>query len=244
MNILDRRPLPAQLHDRILALVQEENYRPGEKLPSEQEFATRFGVSRITVREALKRLEEERLILCRHGVGRFVSPELSGILSEALTDLKSVQQMAKELAIPLQTRVLKVQEELPEERVRNALNLETGNSVVVVERVRLSGDQPVIYSIDIFPRRMMTGNIDEIDYSESLLQVMEKSWSTRLVYAKAVLSAEVLPEDVSRRIGMERCEAWIRLEQVNYDTADKPMLFSIDYHRGDKFQFHVLRRRR
>lgn len=244
MDLLDRRPLSAQLRDRIWDMVQREHYRTGDRLPSEQKLAARFGVSRTTIREALKTLEEERFLLCRHGVGRFMAPGPSGVLSETITDLNSVTEMARSLATSISTQVLSLREELPEAVVRTRLNLEPGVAVVVLERVRLAQDEPVIYSIDIFPRHLVDGELRAEEFAGSLLSVMEGQWNTWLVYSKAVINAVNLNAELSGRIGVPDRIPWILLEQVNYDAQDRPVLYSKDYHRGDKFQFHVLRRRR
>jgi GntR family transcriptional regulator len=244
MNSFNRRPLAAQLRDRIWAMVQEEHYRPGDQLPSEQKLTARFGVSRATIREALKILEEERLVLCRHGVGRFVAPGPSGVLSGAITDLQSVTEMSRELATLVSTQVLSLREELPDQVVRTRLHLEPGMAVVILERVRLAQDEPVIYSKDVFPRNIVVGELHPEEFAGSLLSIMEGAWKTRLAYSKAVISAVMLDAELSQRIGAPDCIPWIMLEQVNYDVQDHPVLYSEDYHRGDKFQFHVLRRRR
>lgn len=244
MPALDRRPLAAQLRDQIWQLVQEEHYRTGDQLPSEQQLAARFSVSRATVREALKALEEERLIICRHGVGRFVAPGPSGVLSEAITNLNSVTEVARSLATPISTQVLSLREELPEDVVRTRLNLEPGVAVVILERVRLANDEPVIYSTDIFRRSIVVGELCPDEFAGSLLSLMEGRWNAYLAYSKAVISAVVLDSDLSQCIGVPEGVPWILLEQVNFDAQDHPVLYSKDYHRGDRFQFHVLRRRR
>jgi len=244
MSPLDRRPLAAQLRDQIWQIVQEEHYRTGDKLPSEQQLAARFSVSRATVREALKALEEERLIICRHGVGRFMAPGPSGVLSVAITNLGSVTEMARSLATPISTQVLSLREELPDAVVRTRLNREPGVAVAVLERVRLANKDPVVYSIDIFPRSIVAGELYPEEFAGSLLSVMEGQWNTWLAYSKAIISAVSLDAGLSERIGVPDSIPWILLEQTNYDAQDRPVLYSKDYHRGDKFQFHVLRRRR
>jgi GntR family transcriptional regulator len=244
MAVLDRRPLALQLRDQIWSLVQRGHYRTGDQLPSEQELVTRFGVSRSTVREALKILEEERFILCRHGLGRFVAPGVSGVLTEGITNLQSVTEMASEQAMPVSTEVLAMREELPDELVRARLALAPGVAVVLLERIRRAGGEPVIYSVDIFPRTIVVGELRVEDFAGSLLAVMEGEWNAALAYSKAVISAVTLEKGLSERIGVPDFAPWILLEQVNFTAQDRPVLYSRDYHRGDKFQFHVLRRRR
>ena len=240
----DRRPLAVQLRDRIWEAVQEGDYKTGERLPSEQEFAARFGVSRATVREALKILEEERVVICRHGVGRFLAPDPSSVLSEEITHLKSVTEMAQALGITASTRVLSMCEEPAEDPVRTHLALEPGSTIVILERVRLTHGKPVIYSLDVFPRRLVIGELRREDFTGSLISIMEGEWGAKLAYAKSTLSAVMLDPELSRRIAVPEGIPWILMEQVNYDPQDRPILYSKDYHRGDKIQFRVLRRRR
>lgn len=244
MELLDRRPLAVQVRDRIWDAIQEGHYRTGDQLPSEQKLVSRFGVSRPTVREALKLLEEERLVFCRHGVGRFVAPGPTGVLSEGIDRLQSVTEMADGLGIDVSTQVLALREELPDPAVRRHLDLEPGMAVVTLERVRLAQEEPIIYSIDVFARSLVAGDLDPDAFAGSLLATMEGQWNAWLAYSKAVISAVTLDEALSQRIGVPDCVPWILLEQVNYDAQDQPVLYSQDYHRGDKFQFHVLRRRR
>ena len=240
----DRRPLPIQVRDRIWETAQSGAFRPGEKLPSEEELAARFGVSRATVREALKILEEEHVILCRHGVGRFLAPDPSGVLSDDITRLKSVTELSRGLGITTSTRVLSLHEEPANETVRERLGLEPGSTAVVLERVRLARREPIIYSIDIFPRRLAVGELRAKDLQGSLVQVMEEQWGTHMTYSKATISAVVLDGALSERIAVPSGMPWILLEQVSYGPQDRPILYSKDYHRGDKIQFRVLRRRR
>jgi len=240
----DRRPLAVQLRDRLWDEVQAGTLRPGEKLPSEQELAARFGVSRATVREALKALEEERVVICRHGVGRFLAPDPSSVLSEEITRLKSVTEMAQGLGIATSTRVLSMREEPATDPVRSHLELEPGSTVVILERARLAHGKPIIYSLDIFPRRLVAGELRREELAGSLISVMEGKWGARLSYSKATISAVMLDAELCERIAVPGDVPWILMEQVNYDPQDRPILYSKDYHRGDKIQFRVLRRRR
>lgn len=246
MSVLrvDKRPLAVQLRDRIWEMVQGQSLSPGDRLPSESELVTSFGVSRATVREALTILEQERVIICRHGVGRFVAPDPGGVLSEQITHLKSVTDMAQELGFALNTKVISVREELADDNVQMQLHLEPGRKVVVLERVRMADRDPIIYSIDIFSSHLVVGELSPERFGGSLLTVMEGQWDAMLAYSKAVISAELLDPELSHAIDVPDCVPWILLEQVNYDFQDRPVLYSKDYHRGDRFRFSVLRRRR
>jgi len=240
----ERKPLALQARDALWDMFQREQYHPGDKLPSEQELAAQFSISRATVREALKLLEEQHAIVCRHGVGRFLLPGPGGVLYDEVTTLKSTTELVSGLGLSLDTRVLSAQEVTADRFMQERLVLEAGSRVVSLERVRSAGDEPCIYSTEIFPRSLARGKIRAEMFIGSLFSLMERDWGVRPAYSRAVISATLLDAETSQRIGVPDCTPWVLMEQVHYDGGDQPILFSRDHYRGDKFQFHVLRRRR
>ena len=244
MAALERRPLTTQVRDQIMNMVRDGHLQAGDRLPSEFELASQFQVSRATIREALKLLDQERVILCRHGVGRFVAPGGAGVFTDAISNLKSVTEMARDLNITISTQVISLREEIPDPGVREKLALQPGMAVMVLERVRYAEGEPVIYSIDIFPRHIVAGAIEPEAFNGSLCAIMEQDWSVRLEYSRSVVRAALLDPELCRRINVPDCLAWLSMEQINYDAQDRPVLYSKDYHRGDKFEFQVVRQRR
>jgi len=240
----DRRPLAFRLRDELLHMLVDNTYQPNDQLPSEQELVDQFGVGRSTVREALKMLEEERLIYCLHGVGRFVAPQPTSLLQQDITHLTSITEMAAGLDIPIETRVLSLAEVPATEPVAKRLQIEPDEPVIRLERTRSASGKVAIFSIDVLPRALWQGELDPQKFEGSLLRVMEEEWGLELSYSKTTISAVTLERETSRRIGVPATTPWVLLEQVNYDAQHRPLLDSKDYHRGDQFQFHLLRRRR
>ncbi|MGQ9682330.1 MAG: GntR family transcriptional regulator [Anaerolineae bacterium] len=240
----DRRPLAMQLRDRLRLVLQEGQYRAGERLPSEEQLSRHYGVSRATVREALRSLEEERLIICRHGAGRFVAPDPSRILNDEITNFKSTAAMFRGFGISPRTRVLDLRKEPASPAVIEHLGLQPGRTMVVLERVWLANDEPIIYSVDHFDRSLLPGELTADRLGPSLIDALERNWGICLTYTKSTISAVQLAPELRARLGVLVQVPWLLMEQVSYDTRDRPILFSYDYHRGDRIHFRVLRRRR
>ncbi|WP_238014962.1 FadR/GntR family transcriptional regulator [Dactylosporangium sp. AC04546] len=82
--------------DQIKLLLREGRLKPGDRLPSERELCERFGVSRVTVREALRVLEASGLIDIRVGArgGAFVTSPTSQQIGEGLADLMNLSPMS------------------------------------------------------------------------------------------------------------------------------------------------------
>jgi GntR family transcriptional regulator len=240
----DKRSLSLQLRDRLYHLFQEKYYRVGDQLPSEEALVQMFGVSRATVREALKLLEEERIITVRHGLGRFLAIDPNNRISEDITHLESVTEMAGNLGLTLTTEVVSFQTEKPGPKIAAHLAMPESGEVFVLHRIRKADGEIIIYSIDIFPRSIVPSPVQLEEFQNSLLAIMEDSWGARLAYSRAAISAILLNDELVDLPQLDRSVPWILMEQINFDAHNRPILYSRDFHRGDKFQFHVLRRRR
>jgi len=241
---IERRSLALQLRDRIRSMMKEKYFRAGDQLPSEESLVNMFAVSRTTVRESLKLLEEEKVIIVRHGLGRFVVVDPSNFLTEDITRLESVTEMAASLGIMIETEVVNLRSEPAGGVIQTHLNLQPGDPVYILERARKTNGEIVIFSIDMFPANIVPGEIQKDLFQGSLLELIEGTWGKRLAYSRAVISAEQLDSELCIKNHGCSGSTWILMEQVNYDEADFPILYSKDYHRSDKFHFHVLRRRR
>ena len=237
----DTRPLPLQIRDEIFQMLEEEAYQVGDRIPSEHELAERLKVSRPTLREALKMLEEEHILYCKHGRGRFLARDSSSIY-ESITRLRSVTDMMQERFLLAQARVLSLREEPAGEAIGTQLAIKANAPIVILERIRLAKREPLIYSLDIFPRAIVKGPLKPKEFEGSLFDIMEQHWNVYVDYAQTTISAVRLDSDLSNKIALPPDLPWILLEQVHYTAGQEPVLYSKDYHRGDRFTFHVVRR--
>ena len=73
MDEISRISLSEIVAGKLAAQILDGTYKPGFQLPAERDLIKQFGISRSTLREALKALEESNLIESRHGVGWFAS---------------------------------------------------------------------------------------------------------------------------------------------------------------------------
>jgi GntR family transcriptional regulator len=236
--VTDQRSLSVQVAERIRSLISGEVLLPGQRLPTEAEFSDRFGVGRTTVREALRRLENDGLIQVRRGLGRFVSA--APALRRPLTRLEGVTEMMQASGYQVTNRVLSVTVEQPSEEERRILQLTDSAEVIRLERLRMCGDEPYIYSIDVLPRSCFE-DISAIDWRGSLLDLLEQR-NARPAYAVAEISALHLPRELGRRHQLDTKIPWLLMVQVNTTEEGVNVIYSHDYHRGDRFTFDVPRR--
>jgi GntR family transcriptional repressor for pyruvate dehydrogenase complex len=84
-SILQKR-IYEEISLRLQTLVQNDNLKPGDRLPPERQLAVMFGVSRNSVREAIKSLEQQGILISRPGAGTYIAEETQANLTTALGD--------------------------------------------------------------------------------------------------------------------------------------------------------------
>ena len=151
--------LADRLRDELLEEMTSSQLRPGDKLPTEGELATRFGVSRATVREAVTSLVEAGYVTRRHGSGSYVSERRR--MPHGLDSTLSYLAMIESAGVRAGMRVLDAVLE-QSSKIDSPLQLSQGDTVLAVERVRTADDQPVIYSRDRIPARLLKADYDRL----------------------------------------------------------------------------------
>lgn len=229
------------VRDQLLKLFEAENMHPGDRLPSESAIAELCGVGRSTVREALKRLEQSRVITVERGRGWYLSSLNTLKVERPVTRYESVTQMLSAMGHETRSVVLSVKESVPSASEQSALDLAAGSRVIRLERLRLdSRDDPLMYTVDVIPRECIPAPIKHIDWTGSLNELLAaQGYPTASSAAR--LQAVNLPQDVCDRYSLGGLGPWLLITETVVTTAGKRVLYAEDYHRGDAFAFNVLR---
>ena len=237
----DARTLAVQLRDRLADLIRTEGLKPGDRLPTEAQLTQRFHISRPALREALKLLEQDGLISVTHGLGRFVTASSAVQVDRPITVFESVTDMSRHYGYATANKVLSITEEAPDPVVRQQLRLGEGEHVIRLERLRLHGDEPLMYSLDYVPRSLIPARLYDIDWSGSLLSLLEQHRHRPRMSAASV-SAVMLPEDVAQRHDLRGFGPALLITETCFDAAGTPVVFAAVYHRGSRFSFSLARK--
>lgn len=237
----DSRTLAVQLRDRVADLIKDEGLKPGDKLPTEAQLTQRFKISRPALREALKLLEQDDVIYVEHGRGRFVSALSAVQVDRPITVFESVTDMAQHYGYRPVNKVLSISEEAPDKRVAESLRLAPTDRVIRIERIRLHGDEPILYCIDYVPRSVIPGRLYDIEWSGSLMKILEEH-ANRPRMSAASVSAVMLPDDVVERHGLRDFGPALLITETCFNVAGIPVNYAVDYHRGSHFSFSLTRK--
>jgi DNA-binding GntR family transcriptional regulator len=146
------RPVPIveQVNRIIRDRIQDGIYPPGGRLPSETELAAEFGISRATLRLAIAPLVSDGVLLRKQGDGTYVNKrgwEVTAKLDRFWSFVRLIQETGHEPDV----RMLRVAYRAVTEDEALLLEIPLENQVLVIERVFLSENRPVIYSTNVVP---------------------------------------------------------------------------------------------
>jgi GntR family transcriptional regulator len=217
-------------------------FAPGSQLPGELELVGILGVSRTVVRDALRILEEDGLITRRHGVGTFVRK--NPILNNLSLDFGATDMIIS-AGMTAGTPHLAARVEAANSEIAQALGLEAGAPVAIIERLRTADERPVVYSLDALPLSLV-GDVDELrrqaEAEQSLYAVMARRLSLIVDYGVARILPIVAPADIAAWLQVPVGSPLLCLLQTDFSSADQAILYSREYHLPDAFDFMILRR--
>lgn len=237
----DPRPLYLIVKDKLLELITKGYYSKGSKLPSEFELAKDFGVSRPTLREALRVLEEENVLVRKHGVGTFINDKCTKI-KNGIEQLHSVTESIEQLNLTVGTKVLSLSVVDSDEKDHDKLAVALKTSLIKIERVRTADGEPVVFCID----KLVKMDFDVKDFENierSIFRLLEDHYNQRISYAISEIVPVLANYKLANALSVPARTPLLLLEQTHYTTDDTPILYSKNYFRADKFSFHVVRKR-
>ena len=239
---INKTPLHLQAQQHLLGLIEDGTYQPGEKLPSEVDLAAQLGISRPTLREALLNLEQEAIIVRKHGVGTFITDGYRHRLESGLERLESILELAIRQGMKVGFDDLQVQEEPADSKVADKLQVPPGTLVTSVRRVVVVDNVPVAYMLDVAPTSILSPTDVDKRFRGSVLDLLKQKQDLRIAQAVAdivALNADVFLAD---KLRIELGQAVLLLEETLFDKEGTAVEFSRNYFVPDFFRFHVVRR--
>ncbi len=233
-------PLYVQIRDTLRRQILDGSYEVHERLPSENEMMNTFGVSRITIRQALRDLHNEGLVFSAQGKGTFVSKP------KAVQNVQRLEGFGEAMAAQgyeASARVLSIQQLKAPKAVSAALDLDGGDDVVEVKRVRYLNRAPVCIDHSYFPmdigRRMFS-----LDLSGDIFPLLENYFGIPLGGADIGLDAILADEEAQQYLNLKSGEAILRVERLTHNQEGRPIDFEYLCYRGDsfKYQFRIDRK--
>ena len=228
-----RVPRYHRIAEALRARIRGGELQPGSRLDNQRRLAQSFGVTLMTLRQALELLEREHLIARRHGLGTFVAaPSIDYDILQLRRFAGDLQAKGEHVA----TRLLGTRFAVPDRRVTDALGLGPRARVLVVERLRLVDGHPMSLQRSFLPARIG----DEVVRADLALtplhHVLEFKLGLVIERASETVSAVRLGRSAARELGCIPGAPAFASDRVSYDTGGAPVVFDRVFIPGDRFR--------
>jgi GntR family transcriptional regulator len=233
------KSLSQQLNELLSDLIAKTE--PGGRLPSEPKLAKQLGVSRATLREAMRIFETQGLIHRRQGVGTFVVPP-ARILDTGLEVLESILTQATREGLDIRVGPFSITERTASTAEAEALDLKPGSPVMQIVWVMETPDRPVAYLIDVLPAGVLDTYNTRLAFRGSVLDLLMDSDKFSLTSSRTELSAVAAPTEIAKALGIQRGDVVLCFQAKLYTSEGQVVDYSHSYYLPGYFRFHVVRR--
>lgn len=205
------------------------------QLPSENDLAERYGLSRATIRHALDTLENEGWIYRQKGKGAFAPYRR---VEQDLTQLISTTEDMRRRGWALETRSLSCQQVSAASYIADALELPMSAQVYRLCRLRIVKNEPLSLQTTYLPAALCPG-LEQHDHATSLYRLLEEQYGLRLWSAKEVLRARPASPYEADQLQVREGACMLYVERVTFGMDGTPIEYLESVWRGDRYDFTV-----
>jgi GntR family transcriptional regulator len=232
MFVDKKSPIPAyfQLKNIILKKIQSGEYPVGSLIPSERDLGENFGISRMTVRQALNQLVLEGVLNREKGRGTFVSRS-----KLEQKNIMSFSEAVRQKGLLPSAIVLHFGSEEADAEIAEALGLKGGEKVYVLKRLRLASQVPVGIEEDFIPQRYCPG-LEKFDLTASLYRLIKEEYSYSVNFVDNIIEASRPAREERELLEMSGGIPVIRVTGVNYTESGIKLFYERAAYRSDEYK--------
>ncbi len=218
------RPVHISIRDDLRTRLDTGEWGPGQRLPSETELAARYGVARMTIRQAVGALASEGVVVRRQGLGTFAA---DGRPTRTTDLLLSFTEEMHSQGRDVQTKLINAAIEQPPADAREALQLGESAAAVTVRRVRLVDGCPIVVQNSWLPYAHFAGLDADPLLNGSLYAMLEARYGVRIVRAKQAVTAAAAGEADASALDLKPDEPVLRIARTTYDSSNLVVEYAI-----------------
>ncbi len=217
-----------------------KEFNLGEKIPSENELAAKFNVSRLTIRQAISQLTQEGFLRSKRGEGTFVTDNENLINSFGLEFRGVMDDLFFHQISEFRIKSVSINKILSPKLVREKLELDDEDKEVIqIKRVRFLRGILFTFTVNYLPLKIGTRITENDLYQKPLMQIFTENFDIQFTEAVQTIEASFADQEVSEKLGIASGSPVLFVERIMYGENHKPIeLFQSSY-RGDQYKFIV-----
>ncbi len=230
---------PNQVRTYLLNYIVQHQLKRNDQLPSEMTMAKMLGVSRNTIREAYIALENEGIIVRRHGIGTFVAR--SPVIRDSLNTFFPFAQIIRDSGYTPTFQTLSVQREKPSAEVSEALELPSSEVISHIKRLVLADQRPVIFVDDYLSPSIDITKMDWDTFDGRMVRFVALSLDVPLHQIQSCIRAASLDAESARYLALPEGAPILSVRSTIYTVENRPVVYSKICFNSDIVELNIVR---
>ncbi|MFA9556599.1 GntR family transcriptional regulator [Evansella sp. AB-rgal1] len=227
-------PIYYQLEELIRNNIENGIFREGDLVPSERTLSEEYGISRMTIRQALTNLVKEGLLVREKGKGTFVAKKK---LEQPLMNLTSFSEDMKGRGLEPSTILIGFEEVQLSATECKELNIDVKSISYRVKRLRLADGIPMAYEELVSPKSLL-GEVNETMFlQKSFYNHIEEKLKLRIDSAKQTLEPAISNEIESNLLHIKIGSPVLLMRRIGFLADGTPFELVKSVYRGDRYKF-------
>ncbi|MGJ8538482.1 GntR family transcriptional regulator [Heyndrickxia coagulans] len=229
-------PLYLYFAEKFKQKILSGELRPGDQFPPEIKLAKKYGVARVTIRNAINVLVQEKLIIRLKGKGSFVAePKIERELVNVASFTERMQSRGMRAgALCHEVKLIKADTGLSQQ-----LHIDLGSEVVEIVRIRLTNDNPVAIEKSYLPRDLCPGIEKENLEDNSLYYILDSKYSLQPAHSSKTIELARATLDEAKLLHIPKGTPLFLIRATVFTQTNQVMEFVNTLFLGDKFRFQV-----
>jgi GntR family transcriptional regulator len=231
-------PLPRyfQLKEIMRERIRSGEWKPGELIPSERELSEKYGISRMTARQAITELVNEGLFYREQGKGTFVSQRK---ITQQLIHLTGFTEDIRARGQRPGTKVLSATMHPADEETAEKLRINPGTPIFRLQRLRLADDEPLAIELSQISFKGCEGLLEEDLEHNSLYRLLEAKYGIALMEADQELEAGLTGSEEAQLLKISVASPVLFTRRITYSDRNQPIEYAKAIYCGNKYTFYT-----
>ena len=226
-------PIYIKIHNQLRENIEDGKWKVGDKIPAERGLASQFGVSRMTLRQAIQELVDEGILERHVGSGTFVANRK---VQEKMSGVTSFTDLMKSIGKEPSSTTISYHLTIPSQVEIEKLGLKDGDQVIRMERIRSGNDVPICFEVATIPARLVKG-LSKEEVTTSFWETLEHKAHLYPGHAVQHISATKANERIAIYLNVKRGDPLLRMTQLSYLQDGTPFEYVHTQYVGSRFEF-------
>lgn len=226
-------PLYRQIADHIEKGVREGALPEGSRIPSEQEWMRRLGVSRVTVRQAMDSLKKKNIIVRKQGMGTYVHKT---VMTQEMDDLFGFYPALLSRGLHPKTELLAYEIQTPAREVRERLHLSPGAKALHFSRQYLLDPSLFVLIRMYFPLDLAERWTKREASTHSSFQLLQDKAGVQIQSSRITIRASLATEDLAGALRILKGSPVLELQRLRFSPEKRPVEYAVMVFPGEAYE--------